>query len=121
MCVEHQIDTRCLTARFRIQSKPIFGTLLAAFAANLKETLNKEEGYSDHLLPDFGDEAWQELQKLGFGRRLDTRHELVSQLPARARVVFGSHQGLRPRARMRPQGPRSSRQVTRPVTSTASG
>ena len=71
VCVEHQSYNQCLTARFRIQSKPIFGTVLAAFVANIMEVLNQDGSYSDHLLPDLEDGAWQELQKIGFGRRVE--------------------------------------------------
>jgi len=70
VCVQHQSYNQCLTARYRIQSKPIFGTLLAAFVSNMLELLNQEGGYSDHFLPDLDDPAWRELQEKAFDQRM---------------------------------------------------
>ena len=70
VCVESQTYNQCLTARYRIQAQPVFGTLLAAFVSNMHELSNQEGGHGDHFLPELDDEAWRKLEESGFNRRI---------------------------------------------------
>ena len=57
LCLQ-QSWNQCLTARYRLQGEPVFGTLLAAFLSDLSLWQNDKPFFRGDILPEYGRSDW---------------------------------------------------------------
>lgn len=65
----------CLTARYRLQPGAIFGTLFAAFLADLQRIQRGETDFHGDLRPDVSDSVWKVLLEGPLGSLVDSWSE----------------------------------------------
>lgn len=86
LCLDpSQTWNKCLTARYGLESAPVFASLLLAFVGDLQRIKDGRDNFSGHLRPEPSDPLWTLWNEL-------VQEERVMELLAQAEAILAAHE-----------------------------